>query len=126
MEMRSLDGLLLLILGAGVFVLVYGMWIRARITERLAGLYQKALEHGADPSTIRLQLEERELGDPQGNLKAGIILLATALAILGGIFAADRLPPGPYRGVIFVFVPAAIGLACLFIHFAVPRNNKGK
>jgi hypothetical protein len=113
-------GLLLLVLGAGVFVLVYGMNLKARMTQRLADLYQKALEQGVDPRAIQFQLDERELGDPQGNLKAGIILLAVALALILGIFAADNLP-GPYRALGFALVPAAIGLACLFIHFAVPR-----
>lgn len=113
-------GLFLLLFGAGLFVLVYGMRIKARRNERLVGLYEKALEKGIDPRTIKFELEERELGDPQGNLKAGIILLATAVAIILGIWAADRLF-GPYRMLGFALVPAAIGLACLFIHFSVPR-----
>jgi hypothetical protein len=113
-------GLLLLLLGAGLFVLIYGMRIKARQTERLANLYQQAIEKGVDPRTLQFQFEERELGDPQGNLKAGIILLAVALAILLGIWAADRLP-GAYRAAGFACVPALTGLACLFIHYAVPR-----
>jgi hypothetical protein len=112
--------LLLLLLGAGVFVLVYGMRIKARQTERLAGLLEKALEKGADPRSIKLELDERELGDPYGNLKAGVILLATALAMVLGVVCADRLP-GPYRALGFGLIPACIGLACLFIHYAVPR-----
>lgn len=116
-------GLLLLLLGAGVFVLIYGMQLKSRQTERLASLYEKALGQGVDPRAIQLQLDERELGDPQGNLKAGIILLAVALAMILGIWAADRLP-GPYRALGFALVPGAVGLACLFIHYAVPRQRK--
>ena len=119
--MELLVGLMLLVLGAGVFVLIYGMRLKARMTERLAELYDKALDKGLDPRSIQFQLEERELGDPQGNLKAGIILLSTAFGIVLGIWAADKLPPGPYRAMLFAAVPAAIGLACLFIHYAVPR-----
>lgn len=113
-------GVLLLLLGGGFFVLVYGMNLKARQTQRLAELYQRALEQGVDPRAIQFQLDERELGDPQGNLKAGIILLSVALALVLGILAADKLP-GPYRALGFAFVPAAIGCACLFIHYAVPR-----
>lgn len=116
-------GLLLLLLGAGVFVLVYGMRLKSRQTERLASLYEKALAQGVDPRAIQFQLDERELGDPQGNLKAGIILLSVAVAMILGIWAADRLP-GPYRALGFALVPAAVGLACLFIHYAVPRPRQ--
>ena len=81
-------GLFLLLVGISVFVLVYGMRIRARRNERLADLYEKAIEAGVDPRAIKFDLDERELGDPYGNLKAGIILLAVALAIVAGIWAA--------------------------------------
>jgi len=116
----SLIGLMLLVLGAGVFVLVYGMRLKARMTERLADLYNKAIEKGLDPRAIQFQFEEQELGDPQGNLKAAIILLATAFGIVLGIWGADKLF-GAYRALLFAIVPAAIGLALLFIHYAVPR-----
>ena len=118
----SLIGLMLLVLGAGVFVLVYGMRLKARMTERLADLYNKAIEQGLDPRLIQFKLEEQELGDPQGNLKAAIILLATALGIVLGIWCADKLPYA-YRALLFAIVPAAIGLALLFIHYTVPRTR---
>lgn len=116
-------GLLLLLLGAGIFVLIYGMRLKAQQTERLASLYEKALSQGIDPRSIQFQLDERELGDPQGNLKAGIILLAIAVALVLGLWAAEQLA-GPYRALGFALVPAAIGLACLFIHYSVPRPQK--
>lgn len=112
--------LLLMLIGTGVFVLAYGMRLRARRNERLADLYQKAIENGLDPREIQFSLDEQEQGDPQGNLKAGIILLATALGMTGGIWAAATLP-GPYKLVGFALVPGLIGAATLFIHFSVPR-----
>lgn len=112
--------LLLLLVGSGVFVLAYGMRLRARRNERLADLYQKAIETGLDPREIQFSLDEQEQGDPQGNLKAGIILLATALGMVGGIWAAAALP-GPFKLSGFALVPALIGCAALFIHFSVPR-----
>ena len=112
--------LLLLLIGAGVFVLAYGMRLRARRHERLAELYSKAIEHGLDPKEIQFSLDEQEQGDPQGNIKAGIILLATALGMVSGMWGAVALP-GPFRLLGFALVPALIGLAALFIHFSVPR-----
>ena len=115
--MQPSIGLFLLFIGIGVFILIYGMRIKARRDERLAGLYEKALEQGLDPRAIKFDLDEREQGDPAGNLKAGIILLAVALALVLGIWAADSLQ-GAYRLLGFALVPCAIGLAVLFIHFA--------
>ena len=112
--------LLLLLIGTGVFVLAYGMRLRSRRNERLADLYQQAIEKGLDPRQIQFSLDEQEQGDPQGNLKAGIILLATALGMTGGIWGAAALH-GPYRLLGFALVPAMIGFAALFIHFSVPR-----
>jgi hypothetical protein len=114
--------LLLLLIGTGVFVLAYGMRLRARRNERLADLYQKAIENGLDPREIQFSLDEQEQGDPQGNLKAGIILLATALGMTGGIWSAAALH-GPFKLVGFALVPALIGCAALFIHFSVPRSK---
>ena len=113
-------GLFLLVIGIGVFILIYGMRLKAHRDERLAGLYEKALDKGLDPRQIKFDLEERERGDPYGNLKAGIILLAVALGIFAGIWATDVLH-GAYRLIGFALVPAAIGLAVLFIHVAIPR-----
>jgi hypothetical protein len=112
--------LLLLLVGSGVFVLAYGMRLRARRNERLADLYEKAIENGLDPREIQFSLDEQEQGDPQGNLKAGIILLATALGMVGGIWGAAVLP-GPFKLIGFALVPALIGCAALFIHSSVPR-----
>ena len=112
--------LLLLLGGTGVFVLTYGMRLRARRNERLADLYDKAIQHGLDPREIQFNLDEQEQGDPQGNLKAGIILLAGSLGMTGGIWAAAALP-GAFRMIGFALVPALIGCAALFIHFSVPR-----
>jgi hypothetical protein len=115
---------LVILLGAlGIFVLFYGMRLRADRTERLAQLYEKAIAQGIDPEKISFQLDEEVEGDPAGNLKAGIILLATALAIVLAIWAADRLM-GPYRALGFALVPAAIGLACIYIHYSVPRGPR--
>ena len=113
-------GLLLLVVGAALFVLIYGMRLRAKRNERLYKLYERALDQGLDPRAIQFELEEREAGDPQGNLKAGIILLATALAIVVGMLAIERLA-GPLKFVGFALVPAAIGAACLFIHFTMSK-----
>ena len=122
--------MLLLVVGAALFVLIYGMRLRAKRNERLYKLYERALDQGLDPRSIQFELEEREAGDPQGNLKAGVILLATALAIVLGMLAIDKLP-GPMRFIGFALVPASVGIACLFIHFtmsrpeAPPRDQRG-
>lgn len=118
--MEPLGFMLLLFTGAGVFVLVYGMQLKARRAKRLYQLYQNALDKGVDPRSLKLDLEDQEQGDPQGNLKAGIILLATALSLLLGLWAGKALG-GPLRGVGFAILPAGIGLACIFIHYAVAR-----
>jgi multisubunit Na+/H+ antiporter MnhC subunit len=115
-------GLFLLLVGISVFVLVYGMRIRAQRNERLAGLYEKAIDAGIDPRMIKFELDEREQGDPYGNLKAGIILLAVALAIVIGVWAAYAAQ-GSMRLIGFALVPGAIGLAVLFLHFAIPRDK---
>lgn len=112
--------LLLLVAGSGAFVLFYGMRLRARRNDQLAQLYQKALENGIDPQSIQFGFEAQERGDPQGNLKAGVILLASALGMAGGIWAAAALH-GPLRMIGFALVPALVGLAVLFIHFSTPR-----
>ena len=118
-------GLFVLMLGIGTFVLIYGMRIKARRNERLAQLYQQALEQGIDPRELKFEIDEQEAGDPHGNLKAGIILLATALGILLGIAAAVILS-GVWRALGFVLVPAAIGFALLFIHSSIPRDKSKK
>jgi hypothetical protein len=123
MQMASgLGGLVLLLMmvGSGVFIIVYGMRLRAQQNERLAILYQKALESGQDPISIQRALQVPEQADPQGNLKAGIILLASALGMAGGIWAASVLP-GPGRLLGFALVPALIGCAVIVIHFTIPR-----
>jgi hypothetical protein len=112
--------ILLLIFGAGIFILIYGMQLKARRNEQLTELYRQALSQGFDPREIQIDLDERSAGDPQGNLKAGIILLATAAGIILGILAIDRLD-GPWRMLGFALVPACIGLAALIIHVALPR-----
>jgi pilus assembly protein TadC len=114
-------GLLLLLIGAGIFVLVYGMWLKARRTERLARLYEQAMDKGLDPRSVRFELDDAEDGDPQGNFKAGIFLLAIALALVAGLWAIEHLP-GPWRLSGFALVPAMAGLAALLIHFIAPRN----
>lgn len=120
--MGNLGLLLLLLVGISAFILIYGMRLKARRNEQLADLYEKALEQGVDPREIKFELDEREQGDPLGNLKAGIILLAVALALVLGIWAADALR-GAYRILGFALVPAAIGMAALFIHFSLPRSG---
>jgi len=116
-------GILLLLIGAGIFVLVYGMWLKAARTERLARLYQQAMDKGVDPRSIRLDLEDDDTSDPLGNLKAGVFMLAIALAMLAGLWAAQALP-GPWRLSGFAAVPAAVGLAALLIHFTLGGNRK--
>jgi hypothetical protein len=115
-------GFLVLVAGIAIFVLFYGMRIKARRNERLADLYQQAIDKGLDPRQIQFEFDEREQGDPQGNLKAGIFLLATALAIVLGMFAAQALS-GIWKALGFVLVPAALGIAALFIHYSVPRGS---
>ncbi len=116
-------GLFILMLLIGTFVLVYGMRIKLRRNERLAELYQQAIEQGVDPHDLKFEIDNQEDGDPQGNLKAGIILLATALAILLGIISAVTLS-GAWKAMGFVLVPASIGLALLFIHSSIPSEKR--
>jgi len=118
--MQPLGFMLLLMTGAGVFVLIYGMQLKARRAERLYQLYEQALQRGLDLRGLNLDLDEKDQGDPQGNLKAGIILLATALSLLLSIWLGRELQ-GPLRGIGFAILPAGIGLACIFIHYAIPR-----
>jgi Domain of unknown function (DUF6249) len=120
----QLIGLFLLCASAGLFVLGYGMHLKARRAERRYQLYQQAIEKGLDPSSLSLT-DEDETGDPSGNLKAGVVFLATALAMLLGVWAADSLR-GPWRAAGFAIVPALVGLALVFIHFAIPRNKSAR
>jgi hypothetical protein len=115
-------GVFLLLVGIGVFILVYGMRLKARRDERRAELYEKALDQGIDPREIKFELDDRELGDPFGNLKAGIILLAVALALVAGMWLAESMR-GAYRLLVFALVPAAIGVALLIIHLALPYRK---
>jgi hypothetical protein len=115
-------GVFLLLVGIGVFILVYGMRLKARRDERRADLYAKALDQGIDPREIKFDLDDREQGDPFGNLKAGIILLAVALALVAGMWMAESLH-GAYRLLVFALVPAAIGIALVFIHLALPGRT---
>jgi hypothetical protein len=119
----QLIGLLLLVIGAGIFVLVYGMWLKSARTDKLMRLYQQAIDKGIDPRSIRFELEESDAGDPQGNLKAGVFMLAIALAMIAGLWAAEMLR-GPWRMTGFALVPAAVGLAALLIHFTATRNQR--
>lgn len=114
-------GVLLLLIGAGIFVLVYGMWLKSQRTEKLARLYAQAMEKGIDPRAIRFELEDAEQADPHGNLKAGVFLLAIALAMVAGLWFAQSMH-GPWRLTGFALVPAAVGLAAILIHFALNRN----
>jgi len=115
-------GVFLLLVGIGVFILVYGMRLKARRDERRAELYEKALDQGIDPREIKFELDDRELGDPFGNLKAGIILLAVALALVAGMWLAESMR-GAYRLLVFALVPAGIGVALLIIHLALPHRR---
>lgn len=114
----------IILFGISMLILIYGMRLKARRTERLAGLYEKAMAQGLDPREINFQLDDRE-GDPQGNLKAGIILIAGTIGLFLGILAAAAFQ-GPARMLGFAFVPGMIGIATIYIHYAVrplPRNR---
>ena len=113
-------GVLLLLIGAGIFVLVYGMWLKSARTEKLARLYTQAMEKGIDPRTLRFDFEDSEAPDPAGNLKAGVFLLAIALAMVAGLWFAENLH-GPWRLTGFALVPAAVGLAAVLIHLVLGR-----
>ena len=113
----------LILFGIAMWIMIYGMRLKARRTERLANLYEKAMEQGLDPREINFQLDDRE-GDPQGNLKAGIILLCGTLGLFFGIWAAEAFQ-GPARMLGFAFVPGMIGIGAIFIHFSV-RPGKPK
>ena len=100
---------------------------RARVRGRhlqALDLYEKAMAQGLDPREINFQLDDRE-GDPQGNLKAGIILLASTLGLFLGIAAAAAFP-GPARMLGFAFVPGMIGLGAIYIHFAIKPRPAAK
>lgn len=112
--------LILFVIAMGI--MLYGMRLKARRTERLADLYEKAMAQGLDPREINFQLDDRE-GDPQGNLKAGIILLAGTLGLFLGIWAASAFP-GPARMLGFAFVPGMIGIAAIYIHFSIRPDRK--
>jgi hypothetical protein len=114
-------GILLLLIGAGIFVLVYGMWLKSARTEKLARLYAQAMEKGIDPRSLRFDFDDQDRPDPAGNLKAGIFLLAIALAVVAGFWFAGNTP-GPWRLTGFALVPAAVGLAALVIHFTAVRR----
>ena len=114
-------GILLLLIGAGIFVLVYGMWLKSARTEKLARLYTMAMERNMDPRTIRFDLEE-DGPDPAGNLKAGVFLVAIALAMVAGLWFAQNMH-GPWRLTGFALVPAAVGVAALLIHAALGRKS---
>ena len=113
-------GILLLLIGAGIFVLVYGMWLKSARTEKLARLYAQAMEKGIDPRTLRFDFEAEENPDPAGNLKAGVFLLAIALAMVAGLWFAENMQ-GPWRLTGFALVPAAVGLAAVLVHLALGR-----
>ena len=114
--------LFLIIFVISMAIMIYGMRLKARRTERLADLYEKAMAQGLDPREINFQLDDRE-GDPQGNLKAGIILLAGTLGLFLGILAAAAFQ-GPARMLGFAFVPGMIGLGAIYIHNAVHPAEK--
>ncbi|MCB1219261.1 MAG: hypothetical protein H7A35_05555 [Planctomycetales bacterium] len=116
--------LFLIIFVISMAIMIYGMRLKARRTERLADLYEKAMAQGLDPREINFQLDDRE-GDPQGNLKAGIILLASTLGLFLGIAAAAAFP-GPARMLGFAFVPGMIGLGAIYIHFAIKPRPAAK
>ncbi|MBN2080949.1 hypothetical protein JW859_01955 [bacterium] len=119
--MDPVVGIFALLVAIGVFILIYGMQLKAKRDERRAGLYEKALDKGLDPREIKFDLDQKELGDPYGNLKAGVILLAVAVALIAGMWMAEHLR-GAFRLLVFALVPAAIGLAVLFLHFTLPRK----
>ena len=67
------------------------MWLKAARTEKLTRLYTQAMEKGIDPRTIRFDFEDQENPDPAGNLKAGVFLLAIALAMVAGLWFAENM-----------------------------------
>jgi hypothetical protein len=115
-------GILLLLIGAGIFVLVYGMWLKSARMEKLARLYTQAMEKGIDPRALRFDFEDNENPDPAGNLKAGIFLLAIAVAMVVGLWFAENMH-GPWRLTGFALVPAAVGLAAVLIHLALGKKQ---
>jgi Domain of unknown function (DUF6249) len=115
-------GILLLLIGAGIFVLVYGMWLKSARTEKLARLYTQAMEKGIDPRALRFDFEAEDNPDPAGNLKAGVFLLAIALALVAGLWFAENMH-GPWRLTGFALVPAAVGLAAILVHLALGNRQ---
>jgi hypothetical protein len=110
-------------------IIVLPIYWRHRQYAAQLDVVAKALEKGVDPATIQLRLPSQEqAGDPNGNWKAGLLLIGIGLFLffcvmlplrLSGEMAGHTDPGeivGFYAGPGTFIIP---GVVLLFIHYTI-------
>lgn len=113
---------LLFILSFLAAVILVPMWLRHRLYKLQLDAVAKALELGVDPERIQLKLPT-EKDDPNGNWKAGWILIGIAVAfvlfVLTPLVAAGEIGNRDPESWVILVVPGTlvtIGSMLLFFH----------
>jgi hypothetical protein len=110
-------------------VIVLPIYWRSRQYAQQLEVIAKALEKGVDPERIQLKLPAPEnAGDPNGNWKAGLILVSFGLFVLLCVmlplyFTGEIGPKGDDGDIVALFAaPGSFlipGLVLLFIHYTI-------
>jgi hypothetical protein len=108
-------------------VIVLPVYWRHRQNALQLDVVAKALEKGVDPERIQLKVPTPEqLGDPNGNWKAGLILIAfglfTGLCVMLPLYYSGELSTDGGELVPLFAAPGSFiipGIVLLFIHYTI-------
>jgi hypothetical protein len=123
-------------------VILVPIWLRNRLYALQLDVIAKAIERGIDPERIQLKLPKQDDDDPNGNWKAGWILIAIgvvfSLCVIGPLSYAGELgsdaDPGSWAITVVPGTLFSIGALLLFFHRTIvgkvyrrdePRPSRG-
>ena len=109
-------------------IIVLPVYWRHRQYAAQLDVIAKALEKGVDPASIQLKMPTQEqVGDPNGNWKAGLILVAvglfTLLCVMLPLYYSGEIGHSGDGDIVAMFAgPGTFlipGLVLLFIHYTI-------
>ena len=108
-----------------VAIIWISLHIRMEMRKRVLDVIEKAIDKGIDPSALPLEIESGK-ANSSGNWKAGVLLIASGLAlaplmIIAYVTEAAGTEALPALAV--PLLPIILGIGFLFIHSKLSKGN---